>query len=114
MVLKEMNNDGFEQEDNKCMEPDVIAKGNILESFTESQETQELINHLRLAYEDLTLREKVLEKFKVIMDKYQEQPHLLDPHLEWMLNLLLDIIQDEASPPPLIHLAFQFLYIISK
>ncbi|KAM6469790.1 tubulin-specific chaperone D isoform 2-T3 [Liasis olivaceus] len=114
MVLKEMNNDGSEQEDNKCMEPDVIAKGNILESFTESQETQELINHLRLVYEDLTLREKVLEKFKVIMDKYQEQPHLLDPHLEWMLNLLLDIIQDEASPLPLIHLAFQFLYIISK
>ncbi|XP_063148743.1 tubulin-specific chaperone D [Candoia aspera] len=114
MVLNEMNNDGSEQEDNKCLEPDVIAKGNILECFTESQETQELINHLRLVYEDLILREKVLEKFKVIMDKYQEQPHLLDPHLEWMLNLLLDIIQHEASPPPLIHLAFQFLYIISK
>uniref|UniRef100_A0A8C7E728 Tubulin-specific chaperone D n=1 Tax=Naja naja TaxID=35670 RepID=A0A8C7E728_NAJNA len=109
-----MNNDGYDQEDNKCLEPDVIAKGNILESFTESQETQELINHLRLVYEDLILREKVLEKFKVIMDKYQEQPHLLDPHLEWMLNLLLDIIRHEASPPLLIHLAFQFLYIISK
>lgn len=34
--------------------------------------------------------------------------------LEWMLNLLLDIIRHEASPPLLIHLAFQFLYIISK
>ncbi|XP_026523386.1 tubulin-specific chaperone D isoform X1 [Notechis scutatus] len=114
MVLNEMNNDGNDQEDNKCLEPDVIAKGNILESFTERQEIQELINHLRLVYEDLILREKALEKFKVIMDKYQEQPHLLDPHLEWMLNLLLDIIRCEASPPLLIHLAFQFLYIISK
>uniref|UniRef100_A0A2D4KGA0 Tubulin-specific chaperone D C-terminal domain-containing protein n=1 Tax=Micrurus paraensis TaxID=1970185 RepID=A0A2D4KGA0_9SAUR len=114
MVLNEINNDGYDQEDNKCLEPDVIAKGNILESFTENQETRELINHLRLVYEDLIQREKVLEKFKVIMDKYQEQPHLLDPHLEWMLNLLLDIIQHEASPPLLIHLAFQFLYIISK
>uniref|UniRef100_A0A8C6YG06 Tubulin-specific chaperone D n=1 Tax=Naja naja TaxID=35670 RepID=A0A8C6YG06_NAJNA len=110
-----MNNDGYDQEDNKCLEPDVIAKGNILESFTESQETQELINHLRLVYEDLILREKyVFCLFSVIMDKYQEQPHLLDPHLEWMLNLLLDIIRHEASPPLLIHLAFQFLYIISK
>ncbi|KAM3846756.1 tubulin-specific chaperone D isoform 2-T2 [Vipera latastei] len=114
MVLNEMNNEGHDQEDNKCLEPDVIAKGNILESFAESQEIRELINHLRLVYEDLTPREKVLEKFKVIMDKYQEQPHLLDAHLEWMLNLLLDIIRHEASPPLLIHLAFQFLYIISK
>nr|XP_008102511.1 PREDICTED: tubulin-specific chaperone D [Anolis carolinensis] len=114
MVLNEMDNGGPEQEDNRLLEPDVIAKGNILESFTESKETQELIHSLRLAHENLTLREAVLEKFKVIMDKYQEQPHLLDSHLEWMLKLLLDIIRDEASPPSLIHLAFQFLYIISK
>ncbi|XP_068932719.1 tubulin-specific chaperone D isoform X4 [Petaurus breviceps papuanus] len=50
----------------------------------------------------------------VIMDKYQEQPHLLDPHLEWMLNLLLDIVRDSDSPPALVHLAFKFLYIITK
>uniref|UniRef100_A0A4X2L7G7 Tubulin-specific chaperone D n=1 Tax=Vombatus ursinus TaxID=29139 RepID=A0A4X2L7G7_VOMUR len=48
------------------------------------------------------------------MDKYQEQPHLLDPHLEWMLNLLLDIVRDSDSPPALVHLAFKFLYIITK
>ncbi|XP_073092277.1 tubulin-specific chaperone D isoform X3 [Manis javanica] len=48
------------------------------------------------------------------MDKYQEQPHLLDPHLEWMMNLLLDVVQDETSPVDLVHLAFKFLYIITK
>uniref|UniRef100_F7B7Q7 Tubulin-specific chaperone D n=1 Tax=Ornithorhynchus anatinus TaxID=9258 RepID=F7B7Q7_ORNAN len=48
------------------------------------------------------------------MDKYQEQPHLLDPHLEWMMNLLLEIVRDRASPPVLVHLAFKFLYIITK
>uniref|UniRef100_A0A6I8PQA5 Tubulin-specific chaperone D n=1 Tax=Ornithorhynchus anatinus TaxID=9258 RepID=A0A6I8PQA5_ORNAN len=52
--------------------------------------------------------------FSVIMDKYQEQPHLLDPHLEWMMNLLLEIVRDRASPPVLVHLAFKFLYIITK
>ncbi|XP_062976473.1 tubulin-specific chaperone D [Elgaria multicarinata webbii] len=114
MVLNEMNDDGSEQEGDKCLESDVIAKGNILESFTENQETKDLINNLKLVHEVLILRETALEKFKVIMDKYQEQPHLLDSHLEWMLNSLLDIIRDEASPPSLIHLTFQFLYIISK
>ncbi|XP_061248410.1 tubulin-specific chaperone D isoform X5 [Bos javanicus] len=48
------------------------------------------------------------------MDKYQEQPHLLDPHLEWMLNLLLEFVQNKTSPADLVHLAFKFLYIISK
>uniref|UniRef100_A0A8C9TR85 Tubulin-specific chaperone D n=1 Tax=Scleropages formosus TaxID=113540 RepID=A0A8C9TR85_SCLFO len=59
-------------------------------------------------------REKATERFLFIMDKYQEQPHLLDPHLEWMLNMLLEQIRSEQSPPPLVHLAFKFLYVISK
>uniref|UniRef100_A0A8V5HCA3 Tubulin-specific chaperone D n=1 Tax=Melopsittacus undulatus TaxID=13146 RepID=A0A8V5HCA3_MELUD len=52
--------------------------------------------------------------FSGIMDKYQEQPHLLDRHLEWMMTLLLDIVRDNGSPPQLVHLAFKFLYIITK
>ncbi|NXS30951.1 TBCD protein, partial [Pomatostomus ruficeps] len=52
--------------------------------------------------------------FSGIMDKYQEQPHLLDRHLEGMMNSLLDIVRDSGSPPPLVHLAFKFLYIITK
>uniref|UniRef100_A0A8D2ML80 Tubulin-specific chaperone D n=1 Tax=Zonotrichia albicollis TaxID=44394 RepID=A0A8D2ML80_ZONAL len=48
------------------------------------------------------------------MDKYQEQPHLLDHHLEGMMNSLLEIVWDSGSPPPLVHLAFKFLYIITK
>ncbi|NXA51624.1 TBCD protein, partial [Nothocercus julius] len=34
--------------------------------------------------------------------------------LEWMMNSLLDIVRDTGSPPLLIHLAFKFLYIITK
>ncbi|KAM4691322.1 tubulin-specific chaperone D [Rhinophrynus dorsalis] len=94
--------------------PDVIASGNILETFTECQETRGLIGSLRTVCEELVSREVCTQRFIVIMDRYQEQPHLLDPHLEWMLNLLLEIIQDKSSPPVLFHLAFKFLYIISK
>uniref|UniRef100_A0A8C4TP08 Tubulin-specific chaperone D n=1 Tax=Erpetoichthys calabaricus TaxID=27687 RepID=A0A8C4TP08_ERPCA len=104
-----------EMEDN---EPDtdaeVLACGNVLESFTESQEVRGLISSLCDIHGDLTAKEMATEKFFVIMDKYQEQPHLLDPHLEWMLSLLLEIIQDENSSPSLIHLGFKFLYRVSK
>jgi len=30
------------------------------------------------------------------------------------MNSLLDIVRDSGSPPPLVHLAFKFLYIITK
>ena len=33
---------------------------------------------------------------------------------EWMLNMLLDLVRSEKSPPLLAHLGFKFLYIISK
>ncbi|CAK7291514.1 Tubulin-specific chaperone D [Vulpes lagopus] len=95
-------------------EDEVLARGSALEAFGESAETRALLGRLREVLGDRAAREGALERFRVIMDKYQEQPHLLDPHLEWMMNLLLDIVQDKTSPADLIHLAFKFLYIITK
>lgn len=63
MALNDMNGDGSETED-KCLEPDIIAQGNILKGFAESLETRELINSLGFVYEDLILRETAIEKFK--------------------------------------------------
>ncbi|XP_057570643.1 tubulin-specific chaperone D isoform X2 [Hippopotamus amphibius kiboko] len=91
-----------------------LACGAALESFGESGETRELLGSLPAVLGDRAAREGALERFRVIMDRYQEQPHLLDPHLEWMLNLLLKFVQDKTSPADLIHLAFKFLYIITK
>lgn len=31
-----------------------------------------------------------------------------------MLNIILDIVRSEKSPPSLVHLSFKFLYIICK
>ncbi|KAM8945027.1 tubulin-specific chaperone D isoform 1-T1 [Lycaon pictus] len=95
-------------------EDEVLARGSALEAFGESAETRALLGRLREVLGDRAAREGALERFRVIMDKYQEQPHLLDPQLEWMMNLLLDIVQDKTSPADLIHLAFKFLYIITK
>ncbi|XP_048222175.1 tubulin-specific chaperone D [Perognathus longimembris pacificus] len=85
-----------------------------LEAFGESAEIRALLGRLRELHGELLAREVAEQRFRVIMDKYQEQPHLLDPHLEWMMNSLLDIVQDKTSPSGLKHLAFKFLYIITK
>lgn len=77
--------------------------------------------------------------FTGIMNLYQEQPHLLDPHLgtcqvntpkfkqkknaynysfafflDWMVKMILEFIKTDTSPPSLIHLCFKFLYTICK
>ncbi|NXE38802.1 TBCD protein, partial [Ptilorrhoa leucosticta] len=101
-------------EEGEEREPGAVSERNILDSFTESREVAELIGNLRGVFGELVTREMAVERFIGIMDKYQEQPHLLDRHLEGMMNSLLDIVRDSASPPPLVHLAFKFLYIITK
>uniref|UniRef100_A0A3P8ZZD8 Tubulin-specific chaperone D n=1 Tax=Esox lucius TaxID=8010 RepID=A0A3P8ZZD8_ESOLU len=95
-------------------EPEVIVQASVLGGFTESTEVQALISSLPEVHQKMVTRESAIQRFLVIMNRYQEQPHLLDPHLEWMLNLLLEVIRSEQSPPLLVHLGFKFLYIISK
>ncbi|NWR35105.1 TBCD protein, partial [Tachuris rubrigastra] len=101
-------------EEGEEREPGAVSERSVLESFTESREVAELIANLRGVFAELVTREMAVERFVGIMDKYQEQPHLLDHHLEGMMNSLLDIVRDKGSPPALVHLAFKFLYIITK
>ncbi|XP_076122630.1 tubulin-specific chaperone D [Alosa pseudoharengus] len=95
-------------------EADVIAKACVLDGFTFSAEVRSLIASLPEIHEDTGRTESAIERFIYIMDNYQEQSHLLDPHLEWMVNMLLELIRNEKSPPLLVHLGFKFLYIVCK
>ncbi|XP_027032322.1 tubulin-specific chaperone D [Tachysurus fulvidraco] len=100
--------------DDGAAESELMSSTNVLSGFTESSDIRALISSLVELQEDVTAQETTIQKFMVIMNRYQEQPHLLDPHLEWMLNMLLEFIRSETSSPLLIHLSFKFLYIISK
>lgn len=90
-----------------------LAKGDIKDSFLEYDEVVELINNLPNTYGQLTSSEVSDEKFTTIIDKYQEQPHLLDPHLENLLKLLLKYIHSN-SPAKLLHHAFKCMYLLTK
>lgn len=95
-------------------EADAIVKTCVLGGFSESRETRAIISSLPQIHGDCQQSEFSRERFLVIMNTYQEQPNLLDPHLEWMLNALLEFVRNEASPPSLVHLGFKYLYIICK
>ncbi|XP_029293698.1 tubulin-specific chaperone D isoform X2 [Cottoperca gobio] len=103
--------------DNGCSgggEGESIVKLCVLGGFSESSETRALISSLPEIHGDMVTSESASERFLEIMNGYQEQPHLLDPHLEWMLNMILEFVRSEKSPPSLVHLSFKFLYIICK
>ncbi|KAM8845147.1 tubulin-specific chaperone D isoform 1-T1 [Spinachia spinachia] len=91
-----------------------IVNACVLGGFSESGETRELLSSLLEVHDEMVAVEFATERFLVIMNRYQEQPHLLDPHLEWMLNMVLEIVRCESSAPSLVHLSFKFLYIICK
>uniref|UniRef100_A0A1A8BX37 Tubulin-specific chaperone D n=1 Tax=Nothobranchius kadleci TaxID=1051664 RepID=A0A1A8BX37_NOTKA len=110
MVLSETENGHSGGEE----ETDAIVKTCVLSGFSESSEVTTLISSLVEVHEDQRVREIVMQRFSVIMNGYQEQPHLLDPHLERMMKMLLDLVRSENSPPSLVHLSFKCLYIICK
>ena len=59
-----------------------VGLGASLESFNEFEEVVGIIKGMEDTIKDENKHELVVERFKYVLDWYQEQPHLLDPHLE--------------------------------
>ncbi|XP_068118517.1 tubulin-specific chaperone D-like isoform X2 [Hyperolius riggenbachi] len=76
--------------------PEIVSSGNILGSFTESKRTRDLIVNLQMSCMEPVSRELCAQRFNV-MDNYQEQPHLLDPHLGTKIpEELVEILKSES------------------
>ncbi|XP_041473323.1 tubulin-specific chaperone D-like [Lytechinus variegatus] len=95
-------------------ETELAQKGHIKEEFTEFETVKNLYRSLPNIYSDQISVELALEQFTVIVDEYQEQPHLLDPYLEEMVLDFLSIGRDMNVDRKLSHLAFKFLYLLTK
>ena len=77
--------------------------GASLESFKEVEEVAGIIQDLENTIKDEQKHEVAVERFRLVLDWYQEQPHLLDPHLERLLELLVVQIRREEATAPLLH-----------
>ena len=77
--------------------------GASLESFKEVEEVAGIIQDLETTIKDEQKHEVAVERFRLVLDWYQEQPHLLDPHLERLLELLVVQIRREEATAPLLH-----------
>ena len=77
-------NDGGSDPQNRQL---TIGLGSALDAFAEANEVDKMIINL-----DSLCEEKHRERLTEILDLYQEQPHLLDPHLPSFLSRLVDAI----------------------
>ncbi|CAL1528267.1 unnamed protein product [Lymnaea stagnalis] len=106
LIPTEEIGDGYNiGEEDKCL---------IHDTFAEADEIRSLIKNLNIIWEDTIAMEMAAERFRIIIDEYQEQPHLIDPFLEEFLIALLDIGKQPSTPRPASKQAFFYLYLITK
>ncbi|XP_068082742.1 tubulin-specific chaperone D [Anabrus simplex] len=91
-----------------------IGLGCALELFSEVEEIMSMIDNIKSVYSSANLAEPAYERFLYILSLYQEQPHLLDPHLERMLDSLVAVVRCPESPMELKHETFKYLHVIMK
>ncbi|KAK8745723.1 hypothetical protein OTU49_000345 [Cherax quadricarinatus] len=85
-----------------------------LDMFREHEEVQQMLSSIEKAVENQFTAEKAFETLKTILDYYQEQPHLLDPHLEGILTQLVKITRNPNNKNEVISQAFKYLWLVIK
>ncbi|KAG8231470.1 hypothetical protein J437_LFUL000187 [Ladona fulva] len=86
----------------------------VREMFTEFPEVMKLIENVEVNCKRSNTAEVAYERYSKILDEYQEQPHLLDPHLDTMLTALVKIVKDCEEVDDLAHYCFKYIYFITK
>ncbi|XP_047100592.1 tubulin-specific chaperone D [Schistocerca piceifrons] len=94
-------------------ESENIGLGCALELFSEVDEVMDIFDKLQNNFSEI-VQEQQYERFRYVLSLYQEQPHLLDPHLDRMLEKLVNIIRKDDNPMDLKHETFKYLHVITS
>lgn len=84
-----------------------------LEVFTEVDEVLLMIDNLKkIILMQQSYVERAHERFACILGQYQEQPHLLDLHIDFILERLINIVREPNASLELKHETFKYMYVI--
>ena len=98
----------------KMVEENAIGVSCALTQFDEAKEVEDLIRSLPSYCSNETDLEVNKERYTKILDYYQEQPHLIDPHLSGLLEILISHILNENKNEVLISAASSFAVHLVK
>lgn len=103
----------LEQSEEFNNEDEPFGLGCALELFTEIDEVIEMIENLRnIILLQQSHVERAHERFAYILGQYQEQPHLLDSHIDMLLEKLINIVREPNTTLDLKHETFKYMYVI--
>ncbi|KAK4882052.1 hypothetical protein RN001_005371 [Aquatica leii] len=89
--------------------------GCALEMFSEVDEVFKMIDNLKtIVYAQQSVTEKAYERFVLILGQYQEQPHLLDSHLDLLLDKFILIVRDPTNAIEVKHETFKYMFVLIK
>ncbi|XP_060524658.1 tubulin-specific chaperone D [Cylas formicarius] len=101
------HNEEFE----KDVEP--FGLGCALDYFSDHEEVFRVINNLsNIVDGDRSYQEKTYERFSFILSQYIEQPHLLDSHIDKLLEKCIEIIRNKDTEMKLKHLTFSYMFVL--
>lgn len=100
------------QEDSQEANPDIQDSPSVsFQSFVkESKELNQLISNIE---KDL-LNDSLYSRCATIIEKYQEQPHLLDPHLAELVIPLLRLARENFHQAEILQKLLKLTYIFIK
>lgn len=85
--------------------------GCALEYFSEIDEVMKMIDDIKTIYAIQSKSEMSFQRYRNVLTLYQEQPHLLDPHLDKILNRLIDMVRSDLPMEPK-NEAFNYLHVV--
>lgn len=84
-----------------------------LELFSEHAEVLAMIDNLKTVVNaPQCVKEKSYERFNYILSQYHEQPHLLDSHLDVILDKCVAVVRDAGVGMGLKHETFKYMYVV--
>lgn len=105
-----------EQIDELQKDEEPFGLGCALEYFSEHEEVFKMIDNIVEISELEASRfrdvERAYEKFSSILGQYIEQPHLIDSHIDALLDKLIGIIRNKNCDMKAKHLTFKYMFVI--
>ncbi|XP_066141125.1 tubulin-specific chaperone D [Euwallacea fornicatus] len=94
-------------------EDEPFGLGCALDYFSEYEDVLQMIENLKTLVEAArSEQEKAYEKFSFILSQYIEQPHLLDSHIDSILEKFISIVRNNRNSLYLKHVAFNYMFAL--
>lgn len=94
-------------------EEEPFGLGCALEFFSDHEEVFDMIDNLKnIATAETSFVEKAYERFSFLLSQYIEQPHLIDSHIDGLLEKIILLVRNPENNMQIKHLSFKYMFVM--